>query len=94
MNEHAVAVTGFVVLFVLMLLRVPVGIAMGLAQAHGMPVPLSAVGQQLYRAAERAAGPGSSVSEMVRWIEQLTGTELSGTSVPGVSNPAGVTRKD
>jgi len=63
--------------FKLELMVKDVGIAMGLAQAHGMPVPLSAVGQQLYRAAERAAGPGSSVSEMVRWIEQLTGTELS-----------------
>ncbi len=72
-----------------------VGIAMGLAQAHGMPVPLSAVGQQLYRAAERAAGPGSSVSEMVRWIEQLTGTELlSRANAHGVSNSAGVDRMD
>src|SRR5690606_32918531 len=35
MNEHAVAVTGFVVLFVLMLLRVPVGIAMGLVGIVG-----------------------------------------------------------
>lgn len=35
MNEHAVAVTGFVVLFVLMLLRVPVGIAMGLVGIIG-----------------------------------------------------------
>ena len=47
-----------------------------------MPVPLSAVGQQLYRAAERSAAPGSSVSEMVRWIEQLTGTEISRSSPP------------
>lgn len=35
MNEHAVAVTGFVVLFGLMLLRVPVGIAMGLVGIVG-----------------------------------------------------------
>ena len=54
-----------------------VGIAMGLAQEQGLPLPLSAVGQQLYRAAARAVGPGRSVSEMVRWIEQLTGTELT-----------------
>ena len=54
-----------------------VGIAMGLAQEQGMPLPLSAVGQQLYRAAANAVGAGRSVSEMVRWIEQLTGTELT-----------------
>ena len=54
-----------------------VGIAMGLAQEQGLPLPLSAVGQQLYRAAAHAVGPGRSVSEMVRWIEQLTGTELT-----------------
>jgi 3-hydroxyisobutyrate dehydrogenase len=54
-----------------------VGIAMGLAQEHALPLPLSAVGQQLYRAAAHAVGPGRSVSEMVRWVEQLTGTELT-----------------
>ncbi|MEO6271053.1 MAG: NAD(P)-dependent oxidoreductase [Lautropia sp.] len=54
-----------------------VGIAMGLAQEQGVPLPLSAVGQQLYRAAALSIGPGRSVSEMVRWIEQLTGTELT-----------------
>lgn len=77
--------------FKLELMVKDVGIAMGLAQAHGMPVPLSAVGQQLYRAAERAAGAGASVSEMVRWIEQLTGTELSPGSAPseGAVPPAG-----
>src|SRR5256885_4617046 len=35
MNTDAVAVTGFVVLFVLMLLRVPVGMAMGLVGVTG-----------------------------------------------------------
>ncbi len=63
--------------FKLDLMAKDVGIAMGLAQEHGLPVPLSAVGQQLYRAAAQAVGPGRSVSEMVRWIEQLTATELT-----------------
>jgi len=35
MSAHAIAVTGFVLLFVLMLLRVPVGIAMGLIGIAG-----------------------------------------------------------
>ena len=71
--------------FKLDLMAKDVGIAMELAQEHGLPLPLSAVGQQLYRAASRAVGPGRSVSEMVRWIEQLTGTELS----PGSSGVEG-----
>jgi 3-hydroxyisobutyrate dehydrogenase len=54
-----------------------VGIAMGLAQEQGLPLPLSAVGQQLNRAAAHAVGPGRSVSEIVRWVEQLTGTDLT-----------------
>jgi 3-hydroxyisobutyrate dehydrogenase len=54
-----------------------VGIAMGLAQEQGLPLPLSAVGQQLYRAAALGVGPGKSVSEMIRWLEQLAATELT-----------------
>ena len=38
MNTDAVAVTGFVVLFILMLLRVPVGMAMGLVGVTGYSV--------------------------------------------------------
>ena len=38
MSAHAIAVTGFVLLFVLMLLRVPVGIAMGLIGIVGFGV--------------------------------------------------------
>jgi 3-hydroxyisobutyrate dehydrogenase len=63
--------------FKLDLMAKDVGIAMGLAQEHGLPLPLSAVGQQLYRAAAHAVGPGRSVSEMVRWVEQLTGAQLT-----------------
>ena len=64
-----------------------VGIAMGLAQEQGLPLPLSAVGQQLYRAAADAVGPGRSVSEMVRWIEQRTGTELTPAGEPPCPTP-------
>jgi 3-hydroxyisobutyrate dehydrogenase len=73
--------------FKLELMEKDVGIAMGLAQEHGLPLPLSAVGQQLYRAATRALGPGRSVSEMVRWIEQLTATELTPAAVNRSSPP-------
>src|SRR5690606_29729462 len=75
--------------FKLDLMAKDVGIAMGLAQDHGLPLPLSAVGQQLYRAAARAVGPGRSVSDMVRWIEQLTGTELTPGSLGAGDGDAG-----
>jgi 3-hydroxyisobutyrate dehydrogenase-like beta-hydroxyacid dehydrogenase len=74
--------------FKLELMAKDVGIAMGLAQEQGMPLPLCALGQQLYRAAVRASAPGSSVSEMVRWIEQLTGTELAPVTGDPDSGPA------
>ncbi len=62
--------------FKLELMAKDVDIAMGLAAAHALPLPISALGQQLYRAAAIDSGPGSSVSEMVRWIEKQTRTEL------------------
>jgi len=63
--------------FKLELMIKDVGIAMGLAAERGLPLPLSALGQQLYRAAALSVGPGRSVSEMIRWIESQTGTELT-----------------
>jgi 3-hydroxyisobutyrate dehydrogenase len=50
---------------------------MELARAEQLPTPLSALGQQLWRAAALAAEPGASVSELVRWVESLTRTEIS-----------------
>jgi 3-hydroxyisobutyrate dehydrogenase len=71
-----------------------VGIAMGLAQEQDMSLPLSAVGQQLYRAAAHAVGPGRSVSEMVRWVEGLTGTELTpGRGEAGARQDAAAVRR-
>jgi 3-hydroxyisobutyrate dehydrogenase len=63
--------------FRLELMTKDVNIALGLAAEHQLPLPLSALGQQLYRAASQAKGPGSSVSEMVRWVEELTATALT-----------------
>ena len=40
-------------------------------------MPMAGLGQQLWRMADHAAGPGASVSELVRWVEQLSGTELT-----------------
>lgn len=63
--------------FKLELMLKDIGIALQLATQTGTPMPLSALGQQLWRMADHAAGPGASVSELVRWVESLSGTELS-----------------
>lgn len=63
--------------FKLELMAKDVNIALGLAAEHALPVPMSALGQQLYRAACLVYGPGSSLSDLVRWIEDVTGTPLT-----------------
>jgi 3-hydroxyisobutyrate dehydrogenase len=63
--------------FKLSLMLKDIGIAMELARAGQLPTPLSALNQQLWRAAALASDPGASVSEAVRWVESLTGTPIS-----------------
>lgn len=63
--------------FKLELMLKDIGIALQLARDTGTPVPMSALGQQLWRMADHAAGAGASVSELVRWVEQQSGTELT-----------------
>jgi 3-hydroxyisobutyrate dehydrogenase len=65
------------------------GIALQLARQAGVELPLSGLGEQLWRAAAQAAGPGASVSELARWVEQQTKTELTaGTGALGESAKA------
>jgi 3-hydroxyisobutyrate dehydrogenase-like beta-hydroxyacid dehydrogenase len=71
--------------FKLELMLKDIGIAVQLAQQTGAPMPMAGLGQQLWRMADHAAGPGASVSELVRWVEQLSGTELT----PGRSERQG-----
>jgi 3-hydroxyisobutyrate dehydrogenase len=54
-----------------------IGIAMELATRKGLAVPLSALGEDLWKAAERHAEKGCSLSEMVRWVEHMTKTEIA-----------------
>ena len=63
--------------FRLALMLKDVGIAMHLAQDLKLSLPLSARGLELWRAADRHAGSGASVSELVRWVEFETGTEIT-----------------
>ncbi|MEN9628339.1 MAG: hypothetical protein RJA10_1566 [Pseudomonadota bacterium] len=63
--------------FKLGLMLKDVGIALQLAKDTGTPMPMAGLGQQLWRMADQAAGPGASVSELVRWVEGLSGTQLT-----------------
>ena len=62
--------------FKLELMVKDIGIAMRLAGDEPVPVPLCGVGQQLWRAAAQHAEKGSSISEMVRWVEDMTGVTI------------------
>jgi len=62
--------------FRLELMLKDVGIGLGVARAAGVPAPFAGLGEQLWRTASVAAGPGASVSELVRWVESLSGTEI------------------
>lgn len=63
--------------FKLELMLKDVGIAVELARETETPVPIWGLGQQLWRMADHASGAGASVSELVRWVEQQSGTELT-----------------
>ena len=66
--------------FKLALMVKDIGIAMGLAGRNGVPAPLSACGQELWRAAACHSKQGDSLSNMVRWIELVTNTEITSGS--------------
>jgi 3-hydroxyisobutyrate dehydrogenase len=68
--------------FKLALMLKDMGIANALARETGTAAPLAGLGQQLWQAAARAAGPEASVSELVRWVEQLSGTAITPGAAP------------
>jgi 3-hydroxyisobutyrate dehydrogenase-like beta-hydroxyacid dehydrogenase len=62
--------------FRLALMLKDVGIANRLADEQGLGVPMSGLGEQLWRAANAALGPTACVLDVVRWYERATGLEL------------------
>ena len=66
--------------FKLALMLKDIGIATELAGAAALPAPLSTLTQQLWRAAARDAAPDASISEMVRWFERFSGTEITASA--------------
>ncbi|HEU4618120.1 MAG TPA: NAD(P)-dependent oxidoreductase [Gammaproteobacteria bacterium] len=65
--------------FKLELMVKDIRIALELAESESIDLPLSALGQKLWRSADEAAGRGASVSELVRWVERQTGVEIKPT---------------
>ena len=69
--------------FKLELMLKDIGIAATLARANGNSVPLTGLAQQLWQAADIAAGEGASVSELVRWVENQSGVAITpGSALP------------
>jgi len=62
--------------FKLELMLKDVRIATQLAQELGLALPYAALAESLYQAAHVHAGPGQSLSEVVRWVELLNGVEI------------------
>ena len=62
--------------FKLDLMLKDMGIALRLANELGLPAVISGTGHQLWQAAALSQGPGVSVSELVRWVEQTMRTEI------------------
>jgi len=63
--------------FKLALMLKDIGIATQLARSVDVAAPLSALNQELWRAAAADAASDASVSELARWIERLTKTEIA-----------------
>jgi 3-hydroxyisobutyrate dehydrogenase len=62
--------------FRLALLDKDVGIAAGVAREHKLPTPILQMTAELYRAAHLAMGEEVDHVEVVKWVEQLTGTVI------------------
>ncbi len=62
--------------FKLELMVKDIRIALELAAESGTSLPLCTAGQGHYQQADADAEPGASVSELVRWVEKLTGVEI------------------
>ena len=63
--------------FKLELMIKDIGIALGLADNKELPLPLAALAHHLWKAAGHYADKGSSISQMVRWVEHMTGTQIT-----------------
>lgn len=63
--------------FKLALMLKDIGIATELGRSAQLPTPVSALAQQLWRAAALDATPDASISALVRWVETTTRTDIA-----------------
>ena len=63
--------------FKLELMAKDVGIACELARSTEVPLNVCALGRELWQQASQDAGPGASISELVRWVEKTAGVEIA-----------------
>jgi 3-hydroxyisobutyrate dehydrogenase-like beta-hydroxyacid dehydrogenase len=63
--------------FKLELMLKDISIATQLARDLDVPLPFASLCEHTYRAADQHAGPGQSLSELVRWVEHTTGVEIA-----------------
>jgi 3-hydroxyisobutyrate dehydrogenase len=63
--------------FRLELMTKDVRIATQLARDLGLALPYAELCEQSYEAANRHAGAGKSLSELVRWVEHTTGVDIA-----------------
>ncbi len=64
-------------MFKLRLMVKDIGIAMNLADQIKTPIPLSALGHHLWKAAANYGKEDASISNVVSWVEHVTGVEIS-----------------
>jgi 3-hydroxyisobutyrate dehydrogenase len=60
--------------FKLKLMVKDINIAVNLAEEIGLELPLSFLGRDLWEMASESADEESSISEMVKWVEDRSGT--------------------
>jgi 3-hydroxyisobutyrate dehydrogenase len=63
--------------FKLELMVKDIGIALELARRNELQLPLAGLGRQLWETAGSWSGKGGSISNMVRWVEHMTGTDIT-----------------
>jgi len=63
--------------FKLELMVKDIGIALELARRNELQLPLAGLGRQLWETAGRWSEEGGSISNMVRWVEHMTGTDIT-----------------
>ncbi len=68
--------------FKLELMVKDIGIALELATREELSLPLSDLGRRLWTAAQSYSPEGASISDMVRWVEHMTGTEITPVAAP------------